>query len=100
MCASAHALSEIRGQSARERVAAFGEGLERIRGQMRAGRSLGHVVLEAAMLPGGLVEHYELRRDTARPRRSGSTPSACSKTCARCAAPPRRSRNSTAPPRR
>ena len=35
-----------------------------IRREMESGRSIGHVVLAAVMLDGGLVEHYERRRDT------------------------------------
>jgi hypothetical protein len=31
---------------------------------MEAGRSIGHVVLAAVMLEGGLVQHFEQLRDT------------------------------------
>src|SRR5437763_1122675 len=40
----------------------LGEGLDTVRREMRSGRSLGHVVLGAVMLAGGLVHYYERRR--------------------------------------
>jgi len=45
-------------------MTAFGEGMSAVRDEMRAGRSLGHVVLAAVMLDGGIVQHFEQRRDT------------------------------------
>ena len=48
----------------RERLAHFGEGLARVRGELRAGRSLGHVVVATMMLGGGLVAHHQHRRDS------------------------------------
>ncbi len=35
-----------------------------VRREMELGRSIGHLVLAAVMLDGGLVQHYEHRRDT------------------------------------
>ena len=69
--------------------------------QYRAGRSLGHVVVATLTLDGGLVAHHQARRDTlAARRRSAATASACSRTCARCAAPPRPTPTRSAPPPR
>ena len=59
----AGALGGVRSQSARERLAGFAAGLEAIRAQWRAGRSLGHVVLAAVTLDGGLVAFHQARRD-------------------------------------
>ena len=61
-CARAGALEGIRGQAA-DRVARFGEGLEHVRCELGAGRSLGHAVVATVMLDGGLVRHFEQRRD-------------------------------------
>jgi DNA helicase II / ATP-dependent DNA helicase PcrA len=47
----------------RERLARFGDGLDRARRELRDGRSLGHVVVTAVMLDGGLVQHHQHRRD-------------------------------------
>ena len=41
----------------------FGEGLGRARQELRHGRSIGHVVVTAVMLDGGLVAHHQHRRD-------------------------------------
>jgi DNA helicase-2/ATP-dependent DNA helicase PcrA len=38
--------------------------MQAVRRHLRLGRSLGHVVLAAVMLEGGLVHQYEQRRDT------------------------------------
>jgi DNA helicase-2/ATP-dependent DNA helicase PcrA len=54
----------IRSAEARQRLSSFGEGLIAIRREIEAGRSLGHVVLATVMLDGGLVQHFEQRRDT------------------------------------
>ena len=61
-CARAGALEGIRSQAA-DRVARFGEGLEHVRSELTAGRSLGHAVVATVMLDGGLVRHFEQRRD-------------------------------------
>ena len=61
-CARAGALAGIRAQAA-ERVIRFGEGLEHARCERAAGRSLGHAVVATVMLDGGLVRHFEQRRD-------------------------------------
>ena len=61
--ARAHELEAIRAGAARDRLARFGGELERIRGELRAGRSLGHVVVATALLDGGLVRFFERRRD-------------------------------------
>jgi len=66
IAASAHAnlIESIRSLAVRARLARFGEGLERVRGELLAGRSIGHVVVAAVMLDGGLVAHYQRQRDS------------------------------------
>ena len=61
--AHAHTLTGVRSQAARDALAAFGAGLEAVRAQWRAGRSLGHVVVATVTLDGGLVAHHQQRRD-------------------------------------
>ena len=39
--------------------------MERVRGELRAGRSVGHVVLSTVMIEGGLVADHQHRRDHA-----------------------------------
>ena len=65
IAASVHAeqLDGIRAQGARVRLAEFGAALEQIRGELTAGRSLGHVVIATVTLPGGLVRHFQHVRD-------------------------------------
>jgi DNA helicase II / ATP-dependent DNA helicase PcrA len=63
--ASADALDGIRAQSARLRLAEFGAALGQIRGELGAGRSLGHVVIATVTMPGGLVRHFQHQRDHA-----------------------------------
>jgi len=64
-CARAGEFDAVRSGEVGQRLEAFGGGLGAIREEMKAGRSLGHIVLAAVMLDGGLVHHYEQRRDTA-----------------------------------
>jgi ATP-dependent DNA helicase UvrD/PcrA len=64
LAACANAGRIVRSEETARRVTGFGERLLAVRGEMDAGRSLGHVVLAAVMLDGGLVHHYEHRRDT------------------------------------
>jgi DNA helicase-2/ATP-dependent DNA helicase PcrA len=54
----------VRSEETCRRRASFGEGMLAVRREIEAGRSLGHVVLAAVMLDGGLVHHYEHRRDS------------------------------------
>ena len=61
-CTRAETLHGIRGAAA-ERIARFGEGLERVRTELDEGRSLGHAVVETVMLGGGLVGHFQQRRE-------------------------------------
>jgi DNA helicase II / ATP-dependent DNA helicase PcrA len=61
--ANAVAIDGMPNQATRERLAEFGAGLQQVRGELDAGRSLGHVVIAAVTLPGGLVRHYEHLRD-------------------------------------
>ena len=68
-CVRADELDVARADESRQRLAAFGERLDAVRHDMDGGRSLGHVVLAAVTLDGGLVSHYEQRRDT-----SGNAP--------------------------
>jgi DNA helicase II / ATP-dependent DNA helicase PcrA len=65
-CQDEHALRATRSSAARERLDRFGSELERVRGDLSAGRSVGHVVLEALSITGGLVRSFESRRDRAR----------------------------------
>ena len=60
-CTHAGTMPGIRDQ-ARARVARFGEQLDSIRREL-AGRSLGHAVVQTVTLDGGLVRHFEQRRD-------------------------------------
>ena len=39
--------------------------MERVRGHLRAGRSVGHVVVSTVMIEGGLVAYHQHRRDHA-----------------------------------
>ena len=66
IAASAHAeqLQSIRFE-VRDRLTRFGEGLEQVRRELQAGRSIGHVTVATMMLPGGLVAHHQRQRDTA-----------------------------------
>ena len=45
------------------RLCEFGAALEQIRGELAAGRSLGHVVIATVTVPGGLVRHHQHVRD-------------------------------------
>ena len=65
IAASARAaeLEGIRAQAARLRLVEFGVGLERIRSELAAGRSIGHVVIATVTLPRGLVAHHQHVRD-------------------------------------
>jgi DNA helicase II / ATP-dependent DNA helicase PcrA len=64
MSAGARDLDGVRSDAVRQRLASFGEGLSAVREEIIAGRSLGHVVLATVMLDGGLVQHFEHRRDS------------------------------------
>ena len=66
ICASADAgrIDRIRSPAVRDRLTRFGQGLANVRSELRTGRSIGHVVVATAMLAGGLVQHYQWRRDT------------------------------------
>jgi DNA helicase-2/ATP-dependent DNA helicase PcrA len=65
IAASAHGgeIDGVRSQAARVRLHEFGAGLDHIRGELAAGRSIGHVVIATVTLPGGLVRHYQRERD-------------------------------------
>jgi DNA helicase-2/ATP-dependent DNA helicase PcrA len=58
-------LDAVRGQAIRDRVSGFGCALERVRAELRAGRSIGHVVVATVTIDGGLVAHHQHRRDRA-----------------------------------
>ena len=62
--ADASAIDSLRPPAVRDRLRRFGEGLDRVRRELRDRRSIGHVVLAAVMLDGGLVRHHQHRRDT------------------------------------
>jgi DNA helicase-2/ATP-dependent DNA helicase PcrA len=59
----AHELDEIRQRPVRDRLARFGTALDQVRAELLMGRSVGHVVVATVMLDGGLVAHYQQRRD-------------------------------------
>ena len=66
IAAGAHPqLDAVRGVKTRDSVAAFGSALGRVRGELQAGRSVGHVVVATVMIEGGLVAHHQHRRDHA-----------------------------------
>jgi DNA helicase-2/ATP-dependent DNA helicase PcrA len=56
-------LDGIRSETARTRLTEFGEALDTVRGELAAGRSIGHVVIATVTIPGGLVRHYQHQRD-------------------------------------
>ena len=58
-------LDAVRRQSTRDRLSAFGTAMERVRGEVRAGRSVGHVVVSTVMIETGLVAYHQHRRDHA-----------------------------------
>src|SRR3954449_9498514 len=73
-CANAQLLADVRAAATRQGLEAFGAGLDAVRAEYRAGRSLGHVVVATLTLDGGLVAHHQARRDTsasAEQRRDG-----------------------------
>ena len=45
------------------RLVEFGAALEQVRGELAAGRSIGHVVIATVTMPGGLVRHHQHQRD-------------------------------------
>jgi DNA helicase-2/ATP-dependent DNA helicase PcrA len=63
--ARAGQLEAVCRQSTRDRLSAFGTAMERVRGEVRAGRSVGHVVVSTVMIEGGLVAYHQHRRDHA-----------------------------------
>ena len=65
IAASAHAgeLDRVPSEAARDGLVEFGGGLDHVRRELQAGRSLGHLVIATVMLPGGLVRHYEHLRE-------------------------------------
>ncbi len=62
-CAQAGQLGGVRSLAGRGALETFGTGLRAVREEMRSGRSLGHLAVRTVMLEGGLVEHFERRRD-------------------------------------
>ena len=61
--ASAGELDGVRAHAARTRLIEFGAGLDQIRTELAAGRSIGHIVIATVTLPGGLVRHFQHQRD-------------------------------------
>ena len=53
----------IRSQTPCARLIEFGSGLEHVRDELAAGRSIGHVVIATVTVPRGLVRHYQHQRD-------------------------------------
>jgi len=62
-CAHADQLQAVRTQAARARLIEFGSGLDHVRSELDAGRSIGHVAIATVTMPGGLVRHYQHQRD-------------------------------------
>lgn len=87
-CARMHDIPGVR-RPAHDRLRTFGTALKEVRRELAAGRSVGHAVLSVVMLDGGLVRHFQARRDRC------SDPDGCSRICARCAGPLRALRNAT-----
>jgi DNA helicase II / ATP-dependent DNA helicase PcrA len=61
--AQAAGLDSIHSQAARARLIEFGAGLEHVRSQLGAGRSIGHIAIATVTMPGGLVRYYQHQRD-------------------------------------
>lgn len=61
--ARTHELEGIRQRPVRDRLTRFGTALGQVRSELETGRSVGHVVVGTVMLDGGLVAHYQQRRD-------------------------------------
>ncbi len=64
--ADAREMGGIRSHGAQQQLERFGDGLDRIRAELAAGRSIAHTVLAAVMLDCGLVAHHQHQRDSAR----------------------------------
>ena len=64
-CAHADQLEGIRSQTTIHALARFGGGLEHVRAELAGGRSLGHAVVGAMTIDGGLVRAFQARRDRA-----------------------------------
>ena len=97
--ANAGTLGEIGSHKAREALERFGDGLRHARAELDAGRSLGHVAIAAATLPGGLVAHYQRRIQECADARQRRDAGGCSRTCGQCAALSRPTRSArTSPP--
>jgi len=58
-------LEAVRRQSTRDGLSIFGTAMERVGGELRAGRSVGHVVVSTVMIEGGLAAVHQHRRDHA-----------------------------------
>ncbi|RKQ90842.1 DNA helicase-2/ATP-dependent DNA helicase PcrA [Solirubrobacter pauli] len=56
-------LQDVRSAAAREALSTFGTGLDAVREDYRRGRSVGHIVVAALTLQGGVVAFHETRRD-------------------------------------
>jgi DNA helicase II / ATP-dependent DNA helicase PcrA len=57
-CLDAEQIDGIRQRATRDALVELGAGLQAVRSELGAGRSIGHAVLSAVMLPGGLVAHH------------------------------------------
>jgi DNA helicase II / ATP-dependent DNA helicase PcrA len=62
-CREPERIDGIRQAKQRAALRGFGEQMHRVRGELQAGRSLGHAVLECVMQEGGVVRHYQQIRD-------------------------------------
>jgi DNA helicase-2/ATP-dependent DNA helicase PcrA len=57
-CTDARHIDGVRSQATRDALVDFGAGLQAVRSELDAGRSVSHAVVSAVMLPGGLVAHH------------------------------------------
>jgi DNA helicase II / ATP-dependent DNA helicase PcrA len=61
--ADAQNIVGVRSLATREQVTRFGRGLQHVRGELTAGRSIGHVAIATVTIAGGPVVHQQQRRD-------------------------------------
>jgi ATP-dependent DNA helicase UvrD/PcrA len=64
-CTQADQLPRMRTRT-RENIVRFGSSMLKVRAEHMAGRSLGHTVAATLMLDGGLVQHHQRRRQSAK----------------------------------
>jgi DNA helicase II / ATP-dependent DNA helicase PcrA len=62
-CQYAEQIPGIKGRAAKAALVDFGTHMDAVRRDLLAGRSIGHAVVGAAMIPGGLVRYWQDIRD-------------------------------------